>query len=127
MAQPSSEPGSRPGKITAPVRGCISGLYIVRAVSTCAGVRQVAASPALHSITLGSNLHARGFSMMRSVTPSSASQASSAALWIAGYFSAGMWVPSPRCCCWAIHIENEARPVVSTAGAPATMPSKSSG
>ena len=34
---------------------------------------------------------------------------------------------SLACCCCAIHIEKAARPVVFSAGAPATMPSKSSG
>src|SRR5215468_10736488 len=90
VAHPISLPYSRPGKISFFVCELTTGLYIVCADRTCAEVRQLEESPAVHCSTFGSNLHCRGFSMTLSFTPSSASHAWSTASWIAGYFAGGM-------------------------------------
>src|SRR5262245_21666833 len=76
VAQPSSDPGCSMGnESVAPVFGSFTGAYIARAVSTCAGVRQVGPSAPEHASTLGSNTQRLGLSMTPSFTPSSASQA----------------------------------------------------
>ena len=76
---PSSDPRARPGSTLARVDGCDAPAYIFRADSTCAGVRHAESSAPSTASTFGSKVHAPGFSITPSATPSRASHAASAA------------------------------------------------
>src|SRR5262249_27578658 len=97
--QPSSLPFAQPGKIDAPVRGCLGPSYSFLSAATCGSVRQALFSAPLQSIVSGLNEHLAGSSIRLSTTPSAASQAATAAAWIAGSFDAGMAAPGALSVC----------------------------
>src|SRR4026208_1236989 len=89
VAQPSSVPSARPGKIVSPVLEWTVGLVTFCTVSTCSAVRQEEESSPLQESVLKSKLHTPGSPMRSSFSPSNVSQALSTAWWIIAYFEGG--------------------------------------
>src|SRR5262245_5311749 len=84
--QPDSKPGDRPGYTRSPLF-VFTDAHTLRALSTCAAVRQSGPSPALHASTAGSNLHERGSLTIPSLTPSFSSHAATTAFANIVFFS----------------------------------------
>ena len=128
--QESSEPGCGPPNVNAlPVEGSLGPSYSFFAASIFSCVRQFSLSPSLHRVTCGSKSHWKGCAIMPSLRPSSSSQAATAALYSTGISAAcKMAFPSApvferACQPWKKLFCTEK----FIAGAPAMMPSKSSG
>src|SRR5580692_3918214 len=122
----SSPPGSKPVQIVSPLLVLMSA-YSILTVSTCAEVRQVSASPALHKSDSGLKWHFFGSPIKPSFTPSSESQAASTALCSVSTLACDS---TP----WGLCINSTERSTLAAcrwmcgfAGAPAITPSKSSG
>jgi hypothetical protein len=81
----------------------------------------------LHFKPAGLKRQARGFSINPSHRPSARSQAVSAARWMARSFTGGMALSALFSKACSFHTPAACSPVMSLAGAPAMMPSKSSG
>ncbi len=107
--------------------GCLTGESMALADSIWGAVRQEGPSPLVHASAFGSNVHFVGFSSTPSLTPSRASHACSTALWIIGYFDAGMALCGVRFMYWFTARRAACIRIEFHADAPATMPSKSSG
>ncbi len=109
----------------------IGPLTIASTAATCAGVRQPSFWPDLHWIVFASNLHTRGSPRMPSFSPSSVSHFSSTAfatVWRAAASTTGVSSFFGSGYIFAVTVENDATmPWKLIAGAPAMMPSKSSG
>ena len=101
--------------------------YSMRTERTWAALRHPSPPLPSHSRTAGSKSQRSGSPTTPSVTPSSASQAESTASCTSCRSSAESRIASSASSGFATRSEPPARPVQSRPGAPAMMPSKSSG